>query len=47
MKDIAGVLELIKRDALGRELSEALDPYVRDKDLELWDTAQLPDPLQE
>jgi hypothetical protein len=29
------------------DLSEALDPYVRTKYLELWDTAQLPDPLQE
>jgi hypothetical protein len=47
MKDITDVFELIKHARLGRDLSESLDPYVRARYLELWDTAQLPDPLQE
>ena len=45
MKDLADVFELIKQTSLGRELSEALDPSVRAKYLELWATAQLPDSL--
>ena len=47
LRDIGDVLELIKRAKPVRDLSDALDPYVRAKYLELWDIAQLPDPLAE
>jgi len=47
MKDLTDVLELIRHAKPGRELAEALDPYVRAKYLELWDIAQLPDPMPE
>jgi hypothetical protein len=47
MKDLTDVFELIRHAKLTRELSEALDPYVRAKYLELWDTAQVPDPMAE
>lgn len=47
MKDLTDVFELIKHAKLSRELSDSLDPYVRAKYLELWDTAQLPDPMPE
>lgn len=43
MKDLTDVFELIRYAKPGRELSEALDPSVRAKYLELWDIAQLPD----
>ena len=36
LKDLADVQELVRIAALPRELSEALDPYVRAKYLELW-----------
>ena len=47
MKDLTDVFELIKHTRSGRELSEALDPSVRAKYLELWDIAQVPDPMPE
>ena len=47
MKDLTDVFELIKHAKLERELVESLDPYVRKKYLELWVTAQLPDPMPE
>ena len=47
MKDLTDVLELIKHAKLSRTLSDELDPYVRGKYLELWDTAQVPDPMAE
>jgi len=47
MKDLTDVFELIRHAKLPRELSEALDPYVRARYLELWQTAQLPDPMPE
>jgi hypothetical protein len=47
MKDLTDVFELIRHARLGRELAEALDPYVRAKYVELWDIAQVPDPMQE
>lgn len=47
MKDITDIFELIKHASLGRDLADALDPYVRDKYLELWNTAQIPDPMPE
>lgn len=47
MRDIVDVFELIRHAQLGRELSDELDPYVRDKYLELWNTAQIPDPMPE
>jgi hypothetical protein len=46
-KDIPDVFELIRCAKLGRELSETLDPSVGAKYLELWDTAQIPDPMPE
>jgi hypothetical protein len=36
LKDLADVQELIRIAALPRELAEVLDPYVREKYLELW-----------
>jgi hypothetical protein len=45
MKDVTDVFELIRHAKLDRALSEALDPYVRAKYLELWDIAQVPDPM--
>jgi hypothetical protein len=36
LKDLADVQELIRLLALSRELAASLDPYVRDKYLELW-----------
>jgi hypothetical protein len=37
LRDLADVLELIKIRQLGADFAERLDPYVRDKYLELWD----------
>lgn len=37
LKDLADVQELIRSASLPRELSTALDPWVRDKYLELWE----------
>jgi hypothetical protein len=42
-KDLIDVQELIHRAALPRDLVDRLDPYVRDKFLELWELAQHPD----
>ncbi len=36
LKDLADVQELIRAASLSRELANTLDPYVRDKYLELW-----------
>jgi hypothetical protein len=47
MKDLTDVFELIRHAKLARELSEELDPSVRAKYLELWNTAQVPDPMAE
>lgn len=47
LKDLSDVLELIKHAKLERKLSDELSPYVRAKYLELWETAQLPDPFSE
>jgi hypothetical protein len=47
MKDLTDVFELIRHAKLSRELSEALDPYVHAKYLELWEIAQHPDPMTE
>jgi hypothetical protein len=44
-KDLVDVQELIKSAKLGRDVAERLDPWVRDKFLELWDLAQVPDPF--
>jgi hypothetical protein len=43
LQDLADVLRLIRAAGLPRELSGSLDPYVRDKFLELWQSAQHPD----
>ena len=40
LKDLADVVELIRAVDVPRELVEQLDPWVRDKFLELWDGAQ-------
>jgi hypothetical protein len=43
-KDITDVIELIKAPNLPRDLSERLNPFVRDKYLELWTGLQTPPP---
>lgn len=43
MRDLADVIELVRVNELGRELSNELDPSVRDKYLELWAAAQAAD----
>ena len=40
LKDLADVQELIRVTSLSRELSDELDPYVRAKYLELWESVQ-------
>jgi hypothetical protein len=40
LKDLADVLELIRARGLSAELADELDPYVREKYLELWRSAQ-------
>jgi hypothetical protein len=48
MKDLVDVIELIKSAKLPRELGERLNPFVRDKYLELWTGLQTGgDPLNE
>jgi hypothetical protein len=44
LRDLADVLELIRVAALPAELADELDPFVREKYLELWRAAQTPDP---
>jgi hypothetical protein len=44
LKDLADVLELVRAAKLPAELTASLDPYVRDKYLELWRAAQTEDP---
>ncbi|MBI1874605.1 MAG: hypothetical protein HYS05_12085 [Acidobacteria bacterium] len=43
IKDLADVLELIRVATLPSEFAVALDPYVREKYLELWRAAQVKD----
>ncbi len=43
LRDLADVIELIRVNALGEELAESLNPYVREKYLELWQAAQVSD----
>ncbi len=43
LRDLADVIELVRVNALPRELSESLEPYVREKYLELWQAAQTSD----
>jgi hypothetical protein len=40
LKDLADVQEVIRIRRLPRALSADLDPFVRDKYLELWDAVQ-------
>ena len=44
LKDLADVLELVRAAKLPAELATSLDPYVREKYLELWRAAQTEDP---
>lgn len=44
LKDLADVLEVIRVLRLPREFGETLNPYVREKFLELWRAAQIHDP---
>lgn len=46
LKDLADVLELIRALTLSADLSTELNPYVRDKYLELWRAAQSGDSEQ-
>ncbi len=43
LRDLADVIELIRVNELSQELAESLDPYVRQKYLELWQAAQTSD----
>jgi hypothetical protein len=43
LRDLADVIELIKVNELAEKLAESLDPYVRDKYVELWRAAQVRD----
>ena len=44
LKDLADILETIRALSLPAGLAEELDPYVREKYLELWGAAQTKDP---
>ena len=44
LKDLADVLELVRAAKLPAELAASLDPYVREKYVELWHAAQIEDP---
>ena len=44
LKDLADVLEIVRAAKLPVELAADLNPYVRDKYLELWHAAQVVDP---
>ena len=41
LKDLADVLEVIRALKLSAEVSAELNPYVREKYLELWHAAQV------
>ena len=43
LRDLADVIELVRVNSLSREFSVSLDPYVREKYLELWQAAQAGD----
>ena len=42
-RDLDDVIQLIRKNGLAREYAEQLDPYVREKYLELWEAAQVRD----
>ena len=44
-KDLVDVQELIRSAGLAREVADDLDPWVREKFLELWQLAQVSDPF--
>ena len=44
LKDLADVLELVRAAKLTEDLAADLNPYVRDRYLELWHAAQVRDP---
>jgi hypothetical protein len=44
-KDLVDVQELIRSAHLSQDVSLLLDPWVRDKFLELWQLAQMSDPF--
>lgn len=43
LKDLADVIALVRAQRLGVDFAERLDPYVRPKFLELWQSAQAPE----
>ena len=43
LRDLADVIELIRVNELGEKQAESLDPYVREKYLEMWQAAQASD----
>jgi hypothetical protein len=45
-KDITDVIELVKALKLSREFGDGLNPYVRDRYLEIWTGLQEPTPLE-
>ena len=44
-KDLVDVQELIQSAALSLAVADELHPWVRDKFVELWHLAQVPDPF--
>jgi hypothetical protein len=44
-KDLVDVQELIRSAGLAREVADQLDPWVREKFLEIWQLAQVTDPF--
>ncbi|MBI4705381.1 MAG: hypothetical protein HY744_30110 [Deltaproteobacteria bacterium] len=44
-RDLVDIQELIRSAELSREVADELDPWVRDKFLELWRLAHVPDPF--
>ena len=43
LQDLSDVMQLIRVNKLAREYAETLNPYVRDKFLEMWQAAQVDD----
>jgi len=44
MKDLANIVGLIKARSLPADLADQLDPFVRNRYLEIWQELQVPDP---
>jgi len=44
LRDLADVIELIRLNGLPREFQSRLNPYVRERFVELWQAAQTAEP---